>query len=237
MTYPGLSRFTATVGIDDTSDGGAQARFEVLDENGNQLAVVELSLGETETLDVDITGVLHLRLQATASDGGNQIIMVFANPTVGGEGLAPTTGEVVAPPSSGRSVLGFDLSSIEDQSCLGAWQAEAAKLNGVAYAQALTCDGAIGRTGWLDYDLSRAYTRFTATVGIVDTSDGGAQARFEVLDENGNQLAVVELSLGETETLDVEMTGELHLRLQATASDGGNQIIMVFANPTALASD
>ena len=224
------SRFTATVGLDDASNAGAQATFEVLDDVGNQLAVVDLGLGQTEVIDVDVSGILHLRLQATAIDG-TEVIMAFANPTVGDEGLTATAGQKVAPPSSGRSVLGFDMGDIDDQSCGRSWVTEPAKLNGTAFAQTLTCEGVIGRTGWLDFDLSRAYSRFTATVGLDDASNAGAQATFEVLDDVGNQLAVVDLGLGQTEVIDVDVSGILHLRLQATAIDG-TEVIMAFANPT-----
>ncbi|MEX5637227.1 protein kinase domain-containing protein [Parafrankia sp. FMc2] len=64
-------RLQLTLGVGDTSPSGMQCQFEII-ADGTQREFQIVSLGETRKVDIDVTDVLRLGLQATAInwDGG-----------------------------------------------------------------------------------------------------------------------------------------------------------------------
>jgi hypothetical protein len=80
------------------------------------------------------------------------------------------------------------------------------------------------------YDLGRKYTRFTAKVGIPDSSASGIVVKFEVVGD-GNKLAEATTTLGELKDIDVDVTGVLRLSLYTTGVTCTGETPGVFADP------
>ncbi|WP_017569760.1 protein kinase domain-containing protein [Nocardiopsis halotolerans] len=105
-----------------------------------------------------------------------------------------------------------------------------AELNGEAYSRALvpTDCGSSECTGWVDYNLGRDWTTFTATIGIDDTSSASATTTFTV-HVDGEAEVTETLRLGETLDIEVDVTDALRLRLAVESDDEG--IYPVWADP------
>ncbi|EOD65365.1 protein kinase domain-containing protein [Amycolatopsis vancoresmycina] len=92
----GYRRFVTTAGIDDNSgDSGLKVQFEVFGD-GRKLTSVMLELGKPSPVDVDLSGVLRLRLSwqvanpACHSSGGNDAFDLGEAKLLGLPGEAPT---------------------------------------------------------------------------------------------------------------------------------------------------
>jgi len=73
----------------------------------------------------------------------------------------------------------------------------------------------------VEYDLSRDSRRLQATVGVGDDSASDTQVRIEVFGDN-NPLYTQVFGLGQSESVDVDVSNVLRLRLVATlAAEGG----------------
>jgi hypothetical protein len=82
-----FGRFTATVGQADASQNTSRTvRFRVIGD-GEQLATRDVSFGSDAQFDVDISGVLRLRLEVTdlPGAGSGRTTIVWAEPTLRGQ--------------------------------------------------------------------------------------------------------------------------------------------------------
>lgn len=148
-------------------------------------------------------------------------------------GTAPGTGTIAAlPPSALPTTVakGTDGRSTEDEylsdlrpvetgshSGNGGVSTEVATVSGQRYGHAVTlrtfCTNRDGGEFWADYDLSRSWGRFTAMVGIEDSSRANASVGYRVL---ADQKVVAEgtLTLGQAVPIDVSVADALRVRLQ-----------------------
>ena len=89
--------------------------------------------------------------------------------------------------------------------------------------------------GWVEYDLGRTYSHFSATVGQGDRSeDTNDVIRFAVYGD-GRELGSVELPFGRSHEFELDVTNVLRLRLEVTnlSTDGDRgRSIAVWGNPT-----
>ncbi|MCY9783084.1 NPCBM/NEW2 domain-containing protein [Nocardiopsis sp. EMB25] len=108
-----------------------------------------------------------------------------------------------------------------------------AEMNARVYSRALVSPEVCGGdyadcNGWVDYNLSRAYTSFTTTIGVDDTSSASETVTFTVYADDESLISET-VRLGETIDLDVDVTDVLRLRLEVESSDDG--IYPVWAEP------
>ncbi len=119
----------------------------------------------------------------------------------------------------------------------GAWEPERAEINGEVHNQVLLAAEGDCRTckaKWVEYNLSRSWGTFTATLGLDDTSKSGESVTFTVRTD-GESVSTETLTLGETVDIEVDVTDVLRLRLEI-ASEGGGDLYPVWVDPT-LTSD
>jgi serine/threonine-protein kinase len=76
-----------------------------------------------------------------------------------------------------------------------------------------SCSSAPSRT-W-EYDLGRDYRRLQSTLGVSDDSPALARVRFEVFADS-SPVYTMDIGLGETQPLDLDVTGVLRLKLVMT---------------------
>jgi serine/threonine protein kinase len=92
-----------------------------------------------------------------------------------------------------------------------------ATVSGHQYGHAVTlssyCTTHDGGDFWADYDLGRAWNRFTATVGLDDRSRASSTATYTILADT-TPIATGQLTIGQAVPIDVPVTGALRLRLK-----------------------
>lgn len=125
----------------------------------------------------------------------------------------------------------------------GAEQTGTFSTSGTRYGHAISmgayCYNQDGGDYWIDYDLARSWSRFTATVGLRDDSPATSAASYKVL-LDGKVVATGRLALGTAIPLDIPVTGGLRLRLQMnnpaagvqTCSGDPNRTQVVWGDPT-----
>jgi hypothetical protein len=74
------------------------------------------------------------------------------------------------------------------------------------------CENADGGDYWLDYDLGRHWSTFTATVGALETDPSDASATYTVYGD-GERLASGNVSLTQARNLRISVKKYLRLRL------------------------
>ena len=153
---------------------------------------------------------------------------------------------LAAPPEP--AVVGFDLRRVAASN--GGWsRADANRCDGLRSGsqhvdgrlqeQALYCwmndHRSSTHRGWVEYDLGRTYSHFSATVGQGDRSeDTNDVIRFAVYGD-GRELGSVELPFGRSHEFELDVTNVLRLRLEVTnlSTDGDRgRSIAVWGNPT-----
>lgn len=146
----------------------------------------------------------------------------------------------LAPPA----VVGFDLPRVGGSGGLtgdcGNLRLGSASISGQLHERTLSCitsdyDPRRTHTGYSEYDLGRAYRRFTVAIGQGDTSaDVNDLIRFTVYGD-GRELASRNVLFGLAVPLDLDVTGVLRLRLEVAnlSSDGTLPTsIAVWGSPT-----
>jgi hypothetical protein len=97
------------------------------------------------------------------------------------------------------------------------------------------CDGSYSPDS-TTYELNYKYRQFSAVVGLADTSPSGDMMQFSVLVDNQQKGISPTLGVGQTETINVNVTGAYRITLQdnctSSANPGGNNVIAVWINPT-----
>jgi serine/threonine protein kinase len=98
----------------------------------------------------------------------------------------------------------------------GIWKREAGSVSGQSFGHALKtraiCDEQ-SQDYWVDYNLARNYSRFTAKVGISDSARASSKASYNVL-VDGRTVAGGDLIFGQAVPLDIPVDNVLRLRLQ-----------------------
>jgi hypothetical protein len=82
------------------------------------------------------------------------------------------------------------------------------------------CGSGVYGTNWVDYNLGRKFTTFTATVALADTDASDSKAVF-VLYADGIKIKSGPLVLGQSTPLNVPVKGVLRLRLEADNTNSG----------------
>lgn len=130
---------------------------------------------------------------------------------------ATPTGADGSPVGSGPTYLS-STQAVGYDSNGGGYRQGAYATNGVSYGHSLAVSPSCGDGGddWIDYNLSRAHTTFTATVGVSDDSAPQTTSTYSVL-LDGKVAATGQLRLGMSVPLTLPVTGVLRLRLLISA--------------------
>jgi serine/threonine protein kinase len=131
--------------------------------------------------------------------------VITSSPSTATTGL-PTTSQYLS-----------NTTPIERDGSNGGYDTNAAMISGQQYGHAITmysvCTNHDGGDYWLDYNLSRSWTRFTTTVGIDDRSRASSTATYTLLADN-KPVATGQLTIGKAVPIDVPVNGVLRLRLK-----------------------
>lgn len=146
-----------------------------------------------------------------------------------------------ADPSEGVEAGSTLLTQMEsvDSSRSSYWRPKTgrADIDGQAYSRAIISgfckDHSSECSGWEDYNLSRDWSTFTATIGVEDSSKASATTTFTV-HVDGEKKVTETLRLGEVKEIEVSVEDALRLRIEVKSDSSG--IYPVWADPT-LTSD
>jgi len=140
-------------------------------------------------------------------------------------------------PSAGDSTLLTQMDPVDLEEG-GGWEPETgrAQVDGQVYTRALAPGSCAESeydecTGWVDYDLGRNWTAFTAVIGVQDDSRAGAATTFVVHVDDEPEVTET-LSLGEPLEIEVDVRDALRLRIEVESDDPN--VHPVWADPTLL---
>jgi DUF1707 SHOCT-like domain/NPCBM/NEW2 domain len=130
-------------------------------------------------------------------------------------GTGTDDGNPTASASAGEAKYLADLDPV-DRSTYGQIFAQSATANGAFYGHSVVfyneCGNNQGGDIWAEYNLSRAYTRFTATVGVSDDDPAAAQGTYRIL-VDGAQVSAGDVASGRSTPIQLDVTNALHIRL------------------------
>ncbi|MFE9246006.1 protein kinase [Nocardiopsis sp. NPDC006938] len=151
---------------------------------------------------------------------------------VGAGTSSPTPSEEASSEPEPTSVLITQMEPVEVSH--GRWEPSAgrAEMNGEVYSRALLSTTCARCRGWSEYNLSRDWTLFTATIGVDDRSSSSGTVTLSVL-VDGEPEVKETLRLGETMEIEVDVSDALRLRLEVDSSD--DEVRPVWADPTLVA--
>ena len=214
------------------------------------VAVVSLASLSVAARDSNPSGVTS----PAAADPANPSLP--ASPVGGGptSASAPSLSSAGTPTSQGPSATGIsqptsqalaDISPVDPS--LASYSTGEQKVDGQTYQQTIydqtaddsTCNtggSTVAATGQVIYELDRKYAKFHAVVGLADTSASGDTIIFKVLIDGQQRYASSSLSVGETQTVDLSITGAFRLTLEDVCSSqtvysGGPSVTAVWINP------
>jgi hypothetical protein len=75
----------------------------------------------------------------------------------------------------------------------------------------------VGKSPWIEYDLSRDWRFLRATVGVSDKAKSDTKVRLDILGD-GNPLFSKEFTIGKSEPIDIDVSDRLRLRIQITGT-------------------
>ncbi|MFW6639991.1 protein kinase domain-containing protein [Nocardiopsis algeriensis] len=189
--------------------------------------------GDSEQATVSVSGGESTE-QADAPSADAPGTEAAEEPTSEPQDSATSSGNTGAP-ASGESTLLTQMEIVDDDG--NYWKPEAgrAQVDGEVYTRALVPGGHCADwdntecTGWIDYDLGRDWSTFTAVIGVQDTSRSGATTTF-IVHVDGEQKVTETLRLGETLEIEVDVRDALRLRVEVQSDD--DSIYPVWADPT-----
>ncbi|MFJ9554566.1 protein kinase [Nocardiopsis sp. NPDC101807] len=140
-------------------------------------------------------------------------------------------------PNGGDTTLLTQVVPVDQE---GSWEPETgrAQVDGQVYTRALAPGSCAESeytecTGWVDYDLGRNWTTFTALIGVQDDSRADAATTF-IVNVDGEPELTETLGLGEPLEIEVDVRNALRLRIEVESDD--YSVHPVWADP-ALARD
>lgn len=124
----------------------------------------------------------------------------------------------------------YSLSQLNWVDSEDAWEWGRAEMDGEVHNNALVTEaGCSVCDHWVEYNLSRSWGTFDATVGLDDNSRSGKNMTFTVY-ADGERVATETVTLGETVDIEADVSGALRLRLEVESDD--TDLVAVWAAPT-----
>lgn len=113
----------------------------------------------------------------------------------------------------------------------GSWEAGRAEMDGEAYNRVLrTTEGCYaGCVSWAEYNLSRNWETFTATIGLDDNSRSGQSVTFTIYLDGEVEWRET-ATLGEVLEAEVDVSDTLRMRLEAEIE--ADDVLPIWADPT-----
>jgi hypothetical protein len=143
-------------------------------------------------------------------------VEVSTTPT---EEAAPTSAVVLGPKY---------LSELQpvDRGRSGQVDTDSATANGAFFGHSVIfynhCYNSEGGDIWAEYNLSRAYTTFTTTVGISDDDPAAARGTFRIL-VDGAEVRKGDVASGTSTPIELNVTNALHIRLEVNNKSAAAQ--------------
>jgi hypothetical protein len=162
---------------------------------------------------IGITVKTLTSLDETKTDG----TVIKQDPAAG----KPYTG-IVTLTVSKQPVITYlsDLTEVASSSCgENDWRAGTAKMDAKSYLNSVSTTVYADSDCYIEYDLSKSFSKLKTTVGLTDDADADASVTFQVLGD-GRVLAQGSVALGSPKPIDVDVTGVLRLRLHIVGGGG-----------------
>lgn len=151
---------------------------------------------------------------ATLTTAGRAVPLRAVFP--GGVGLEPSSSTAITMTVFGWYYLD-DLDTVQ-----GYWDYEGAlRISGVTYPKSVSQNSVL-----VQVDLQRACTRFTAAVGLDDSSGSTERSSVRLLADSVERYANANLALGAGYPVSFDLTGALRLVFQASPVNGDPQIVL-----------
>jgi len=151
---------------------------------------------------------------------------------LGGVGLRPSTSGATSVTVFGWYYL-YDGTPERVASYYGQYDLDSFNVNGTNYSKSLGLYGGTGYTSYLELNVGRSCARFVATVGVNDESSTTLRATGRVLVDNVTKWTKSGIGLGSSETIDLDISNGLRLRIEDTETTSGNGYL-VFGDARAL---
>ena len=99
-----------------------------------------------------------------------------------------------------------------------------AQVNGQFFTQNLMLLPYVDQPSYIEYDLARGYRVFRSSLGLRDDSLSSSLVRVQVF-VDGAEVYTKDLVLGQLETIELDITGALRIRMQVSdlAGQGGQR--------------
>jgi hypothetical protein len=131
--------------------------------------------------------------------------------------FAPGTGTTRAASTSAGTFTVYGWYYLDTFSQVAGSAGEASRaINGVTYPRSIFKTGG----GYVEYNLSRACKSLSATVGLDDTSNSAIRVSTWVAGDSTELKRFNNVGLGQANTLSLDVTGILRLRIEATQTAG-----------------
>lgn len=158
---------------------------------------------------------ITLRIESVLDDAQPEGTVVEHSPGPG-EALGPEV--LVKVTAKPVTLYLVDLKSVQQSGSFDPDTRGEVAVNGQVQPRSLLVGDYYGQKGpWWEYDLSRDWRFFRATVGVSDLASADSKIRLDVFGD-GNPIYSKEFALGSAEEIDVDVTGRLRLRIQITGS-------------------
>lgn len=154
----------------------------------------------------------------TTTDGATSTTGPGKSTGRGGASPSPGASGVSGLPATSMYLTELDIVDKDNTNANNGYATfEEAKISGGRYGHTVTlsasCYNKDGGDYWVEYDLSREWSTFTATVGLRDDSPATAAASYTLLADN-SVIAEGTLVLGDAKPVDVPVLNVLRLRLK-----------------------
>jgi NPCBM/NEW2 domain/Domain of unknown function (DUF1707) len=190
-------------------------------QHGSRLTAVVLC-----TVGVLALGGVGVALASGGGSAPSQPVALSAAPTTP---PVPTTAAVQTSTSDTSSLTaGPTPSAVDgpkylselnavDHGTSGSINSDSATANGTFFGHSVIfynhCYNSAGGDIWAEYNLSRAYTTFTTTIGISDEDPAAAKGTYRVL-VDGTEVRKGEVASGTSTPIELDVTNALHIRLE-----------------------
>jgi hypothetical protein len=145
------------------------------------------------------------------------------------DGQTATTTELVSTSLSGEVAL-WSLQAVEETNVwMGGethYGREDIQMNLVLYEDGWACEDM-----WVEYRLDRQFSLLTAEAGYLDDSPSGTDVVLTMWDENENVLYENNFTLGETEPIEVDISGAMRLKIHCR-TQGSSGAVVGLGRPT-----
>ena len=216
--------FKTTIGVHDDAHSDATFSWTLRDDTtGMALAQGTAQIGDVAQVDVDVSDVLRLRMEATQTGGptggfGDNSL------TLGTPRLILPDGSDTAPaPTDGTPVGSYQFHTqrpLISETMYRVYEGTYST-DGLTYVESILLDPDGNDLSEAVWDIGRDFTDFKTTIGVHDDADGATTFSWVLRDDTtGVALAQGPAQIGDVTAVDVDVTDVLRLRMEVTQTGG-----------------